>query len=70
VAEPRAEPTGDVEQVARAGFHLVAEALDGAADGDDARDGAVVPQDRLARDLGASPNPAIQALHLELLQAR
>ena len=25
---------------------------------------------RLAEDLGASPNPAIQALHLELLQAR
>src|SRR6266542_3499670 len=46
VAEVRAERTGDYEQVAGAGFHLVAEALDGAADGGDARDGAVVPQDR------------------------
>src|SRR5207247_4993283 len=30
VAEPRAEPTGDVEQVAGPGFHLVARACDGA----------------------------------------
>jgi hypothetical protein len=32
--------------VASARLHLVAEALDGAADVDDTHDGAVVPQDR------------------------